>query len=81
MQTEALPLFVDTQAAARLLGVSKSFLEKSRFTRDPDAPPHVIFGRNAVRYSTVSLLNWAATREVRHRRRGYAGPSEGATPK
>jgi len=81
MQSEALPLFVDTQAAARLLGVSKSFLEKSRFMRDPDAPPHVIFGRSAVRYSTAALLNWAAAREVRHRGRDKARPNEGVTSK
>lgn len=69
MQTEHLPVYIDTETAARVLGLSKSFLEKARFFRKPDAPPHVVFGRNAVRYNTIALLNWAAAREVNNARR------------
>ncbi len=68
MQTEHLPVYIDTETAARVLGLSKSFLEKARFFRNPDAPPHVVFGRSAVRYNTIALLNWAATREVKNAR-------------
>ncbi len=68
MQTEHLPVYIDTETAARILGLSKSFLEKARFYRNPDAPPHVVFGRSAIRYNTTALLNWAAAREVSNAR-------------
>lgn len=64
MQNEKLPLYVNTDHAAMILGLSRSFLEKARFHRDPNGPPYVIFGRAAVRYHTPTLLDWAAGRTV-----------------
>lgn len=55
------PIFVDTQEAARRLGLSLSTLEKYRFHRVPDAPPYVRIGR-AVRYRVTDLEAWAAAR-------------------
>lgn len=57
----AEPIFVDTQEAARRLGLSLSTLEKYRFHRVPDAPPFVRIGR-AVRYRVTDLEAWAAAR-------------------
>ncbi|TCM78329.1 helix-turn-helix transcriptional regulator [Rhodovulum steppense] len=59
----AEPIFVDTQEAARRLGLSLSTLEKYRFYRAADAPPYVRIGR-AVRYRVSDLEAWAAAREA-----------------
>lgn len=64
MQPENLPLYLDTEGAAKLLGLSRSSLEKFRHYRKKDGPPYVIFGRSAVRYHTPTLLEWAAARTV-----------------
>ncbi|MBW4708116.1 hypothetical protein KX928_09985 [Roseobacter sp. YSTF-M11] len=64
MQYENLPLYVDTSMAAKLLGLSRSTLEKYRFYRDPNGPPYAVFGRASIRYHTPSLLEWAAERTV-----------------
>lgn len=56
-----LPILLDTPAAARLLGLSASTLEKWRFYRDPAAPPVVRIGRT-VRYSRAALESWIAQR-------------------
>lgn len=64
MQTDTLPLYVDTPTAAALLGLSRSTLEKYRFYRDPNGPPYAVFGRASIRYHTPSLLEWAAERTV-----------------
>lgn len=64
MQTESLPLYVDTDGAAALLGLSRSSLEKFRHYRMGDGPPYVVFGRSAIRYHTPSLLEWAEARTV-----------------
>jgi len=58
------PLYVDTAAAAKLLGLSSSSLEKYRFYRDPNGPPFVRFGRGSIRYHVPSLLDWASARTV-----------------
>ncbi len=65
MQTESLPLYLDTDGAAKLLGLSRSSLEKYRHYRKEDGPPYVIFGRSAIRYHTPTLLEWAQERTVR----------------
>ncbi|WP_171211219.1 AlpA family transcriptional regulator [Ruegeria sp. HKCCA5426] len=64
MQTQNIPLYIDTVTAAKVLGLSRSLLEKFRFHKDPDGPPYVIFGRSAVRYHVPSLLKWAEARTV-----------------
>jgi hypothetical protein len=56
---DALPKFVDTKAAAEILSVSGSFLNKARLTGD--GPPYAKFGFH-VRYSVPSLLAWAESR-------------------
>ena len=68
MQTDSLPLYVDTEGAAALLGLSRSSLEKYRHFRNEDGPPYVVFGRSAIRYHTPSLLEWAQERTVQHGR-------------
>jgi predicted DNA-binding transcriptional regulator AlpA len=50
-------LLVTTAEAARLLGLSKSHLEKIRHFR-ADGPPIVRFGR-AVRYPVAGLRAWS----------------------
>ncbi len=50
-------LLFSTQDAARFIGMSESFLEKSRFFRDPNGPPFVRIGR-AVRYRRTDLEAW-----------------------
>lgn len=57
--THDLPILLDTPAAARLLGLSPSTLEKWRFYRDPDAPPVIRIGRT-VRYDRRALVAWVA---------------------
>lgn len=54
-----IPILLDTAAAARLLGLSPSTLEKWRFFRDPAAPPVIRIGRT-VRYSRAALEAWIA---------------------
>ncbi len=68
MQTESLPLYLDTEGAAKLLALSRSSLEKYRHFRNEDGPPYVILGRSAVRYHTPTLLAWAQERTVQHGR-------------
>lgn len=68
MQTDSLPLYVDTEGAAALLGLSRSSLEKYRHFRNEDGPPYVVFGRSAIRYHTPSLLEWAQERTVQYGR-------------
>lgn len=55
--THEIPILLDTPAAARLLGLSSSTLEKWRFFRDPDAPPVIRIGRT-VRYDRRVLEAW-----------------------
>lgn len=64
MQNEPFPLYVSTEDAAKILGLSRSSLEKYRHYRDLGGPPYVIFGRGAVRYHVPSLLEWAEARTV-----------------
>jgi len=64
MQSDTLPLYIDTPTAAKLLGLSRSSLEKYRFNRDPKGPPYAVFGRASIRYHTPSLLEWASSRTV-----------------
>lgn len=59
-----LPLYVTTEDAAQLLGLSRSSLEKYRHFRDPNGPPFTVFGRGSIRYHTPSLLAWAESRTV-----------------
>ena len=66
MKPESLPLYLDTEGAANLLGLSRSSLEKYRHYRKQDGPPYVIFGRSAIRYHTPTLLDWAASRTIKH---------------
>ncbi|WP_146049924.1 helix-turn-helix transcriptional regulator [Roseovarius confluentis] len=66
MQNESLPLYVSTDDAAKILGLSRSSLEKYRHYRDLEGLPYVVFGRGAVRYHVPSLLKWAEGRTVRH---------------
>jgi predicted DNA-binding transcriptional regulator AlpA len=61
---ENLNQYVDTTAAANVLGLSRSSLEKFRFYKDPEGPPYVVFGRSAVRYHVATLLEWAQNRTV-----------------
>lgn len=55
------PIFVDTQEAARRLGLSLSTLEKYRFYRIEDAPNFVRVGRKVL-YRVSDLEAWAAAR-------------------
>lgn len=64
MQIENFPLYIDTPTAAKLLGLSRSSLEKYRYYRAPNGPPFVRFGRGSIRYHTPALLEWAADRTV-----------------
>lgn len=64
MKGENCPIYVDTEGAAQLLGLSRSSLEKYRHFRDPNGPPFVRFGRGAIRYHVPSLLAWAESRTV-----------------
>lgn len=64
MKPDDLPLYIDTEGAAKLLGLSRSSLEKYRHFRDPKGPPFVVFGRGSIRYHTPSLLAWAESRTV-----------------
>lgn len=58
------PFALDTKAAAELLGVSKSHLEKLRL-EDPDSsPPFFRVGR-CIRYSIEDLRNWVASSSSR----------------
>ena len=56
-----LPILLDTPAAARLLGLSPSTLEKWRFFCTPTAPPVVRIGRT-VRYDRRALEAWIAAK-------------------
>lgn len=53
----AAPLFVNTAAAAKLLNVSASYLNKARVSGD--GPPYAKIGFN-VRYSVKALMDWAS---------------------
>ena len=53
---DAAPLFVDTPAAAKILNISASFLNKLRVTGE--GPSYSKFGAH-VRYSVSALLEWA----------------------
>ena len=64
MQPDPLPLYVNTKTAAKVLGLSRSSLEKARFYRRQDGPPYVVFGNRSVRYHLPSLLAWAQDRAV-----------------
>ena len=55
--------FIDTAAAACLLGVSKSHLEKLRI-EDPQSSPPFVRVRRCVRYSREQLLEWAKHRST-----------------
>lgn len=57
METLNNRLLVTTTEAARMLGLSKSHLEKLRHFRR-DGPPVVQFGR-AVRYPVDGLRKWS----------------------
>jgi hypothetical protein len=61
--------FVDVGDAAKILGVSESFLNKARL--DGTGPPFCKFGK-AVRYSVTALLAWTASRT----RRSTSDPGE-----
>ncbi len=60
-QTE-MPALLDTSAAARLLGLSKSFLEHDRL-RPALGIPYIKLG-GAVRYDPQGLMEWARARVV-----------------
>ncbi len=49
---------VDTQTAAKMLGVSKSHLEKLRIDDPSASPPTIKVGR-CIRYSVKRLIEWA----------------------
>lgn len=56
-----ISIALDTRGAARLLGVSKSHLEKLR-TEDPEnSPPFFRVGR-CIRYSSKQLTLWVEAR-------------------
>lgn len=54
------PFAVDTKAAAELLGVSKSHLEKLRLEDPANSPPFFKVGR-CIRYSLEDLKVWVAS--------------------
>lgn len=58
----AIAQYANVKGAAKLLGVSESFLNKARLTGE--GPPYAKFGHN-VRYHVASVLNWAATQTRR----------------
>ena len=60
-QTE-MPALLDTRDAARLLGLSKSFLEHDRL-RPALGIPYIKLG-GLVRYDPQGLLEWARARVV-----------------
>ncbi len=51
---------VDTKAAAKILGVSKSHLEKLRIDDPENSPPYFRVGK-CVRYSVERLKQWSQT--------------------
>ncbi len=53
--------YLTTPEAAEYLGVSASWLSKSRM--DSSGPPHATFGKS-VRYSIDDLENWAKSNRV-----------------
>lgn len=57
------PEVVDEKEAARIIGVSVSWLRNER--RSPSAPPFCKLG-NRVRYRVESLRDWVRQQEVRH---------------
>jgi predicted DNA-binding transcriptional regulator AlpA len=59
MQSE----FLDVASVAKRLGVSASFLNKSRL--DGSGPPYVKIGRRTVRYDWERVLSWAAQQSRR----------------
>jgi hypothetical protein len=54
--------FCDVNAAAEILSVSASFLNKKRL--DGNGPPYLKFGK-VVRYDVARLLDWAAAQARR----------------
>lgn len=52
------PIAVDTSTAAKILGVSKSHLEKLRIDDPKNSPPYFKIGR-CVRYSIRRLVEWS----------------------
>lgn len=51
---------VDTRTAAKILGVSKSHLEKLRIEDPENSPPYFRVGK-CVRYSVELLKQWSRT--------------------
>ncbi len=54
---------VDTVTAAKMLGLSTSYLEKLRLYQPEKSPPFIRIGR-AVRYPVEALRAWAEARMV-----------------
>ena len=59
---EITPALLDTRGAARLLGVSKSYLEHDR-VRPCLGIPYIRLG-GAVRYDPAAVLAWARSKTV-----------------
>ena len=74
-EVSELPIYIDTDTAAKVLGLSRSFLERCRNFHDRNGPPFVVFGRAAIRYHTPTLLEWAQSCTVDYRRKA-AKPNE-----
>jgi predicted DNA-binding transcriptional regulator AlpA len=58
---ESAPSALNTDQAARRLGVSSSLLEKLRVYTPEKSPPYIRIGR-VIRYRTSDLDAWASAR-------------------
>lgn len=72
------PGLIDTPQAARLLGVSRSWLEHAR-SRDTLRIPYIRLG-GSVRYDPAALLAWARARMVNPPPPAGAQPEPQAPP-
>jgi hypothetical protein len=59
LEAPASGLYIDTKRAAKILGISSSFLNKARL--DGSGPPFTKLGFH-VRYNVQTLLAWAESR-------------------
>lgn len=62
--TDAVLALVNTTAAAHILGISKSLLEKDRSTATPMLGVPYIKLAGRVVYDPVALIDWARTKTV-----------------
>ena len=60
---------IDTQAAAKFLGVAAVTLRQWRWRRAPGQPPFLRCGSRSIRYRRQALVAWAMDRESQVKKR------------